>query len=315
MDEKTGGGGHPQAYDTETGRYGPSTDGGGENNTPPTPPDVGRELLDFLDEYEDGKSDDELLAEDDELEEKLPEVETKVNNDALATVYNRSLQNRSFEEITNMTRTFKWDYCLNCYMCSVSCDIQLRGFDCMPYSHITRDAIRYYEQNNDVKTDFNGEFIFSEKQIDSEGNETIINRSSNPLFGGYNLESKWSSLTQNYERKITKYPLFETVYKNYTPDRTIVFKRKDLDEKSAQEFVSNIKDGERWLVQMGFHYTLLTRKDGVLYKLDRYSSDCYIYQEERFRHHLITVGGALTRVDNLEINTDTIKMFVGKVHY
>ena len=313
MDEKTGGGGHPQAYDTETGRYGPSTDGGGENNTPPTPPDLGRELMDFLDEYEGEKSDDELLAEDDELEEKLPEVETKVNNDALATVYNRSLQNRSFEEITGMTRNYKSNYFNNCYMCALSCEVQLRGFDCMPHDSISDNAMSYYERKHNVQKDDYGNYTFTRTRINPDGSSTLIEEHKNKyIYGGFDIEERWSPITSSYEFKATRYPLFETVYKNYNPDRTIVydgFNGGGLSEERAREVISNINEGERWMLFHMNHYTLLTRKNGTLYILDRYSARSREYEEWLLEKNLKRSFGTLTRVDDLEINTDTITMF------
>ena len=241
MDEKTGGGGHQQPYDTETGRYGSTTttNDGGENNAPPTPPDLGRELLDFLDNYENGKSDDELLAEDDELEEKLPEVETKVNNDALATVYNRSLQNRSFAEISQM-KNGSDHYFFNCYLCAVSCDVQLRGFDCAPYGRISREAMDYYKKKfGDEKLSGSGVHRnFTEITIDEQGNSRITCETRAFTYGGYDIKREWSPITSSYESKVTHYPLFEVVYKNYNPDRTIVFQPKDrMSRERAKEIV------------------------------------------------------------------------------
>ena len=84
-------------------------------------------------------------------------------------------------------------------------------------------------------------------------------------------------------------------------------------ESDWKQTLNNIKEGEYYSLFVGYHYTLLTKKDNKFHVLDGYHREVGEYSSEDLNSLIRGRDKAtLTRVDNLKINEETVEYYLDK---
>ena len=310
---KEGGGGHLQPYSTNDGRFGSNNNGGTSEptgNGAPAPSEQNESAIDFddifsfCDEYESGKTEEQLAEEDKMFEEEEDEIEK---------IYGRRTDNPSFETIVS-EGLGGFPY-LNCYINTMGCLLKIKGYDCKIRGRVSPKLADWYNKhianNNDLFKVSGGSrqfYIF-----DESGNIIKYNDRTEPVSGGFDLTKKSDG---SYE--INNYPLYEIFFKDYKPSMTKVYYKTEGEdfekiESDWKQTLNNIKEGEYYSLFVGYHYTLLTKKDNKFHVLDGYHRDVGEYSAEDLNSLIRGKDKAtLTRVDNLKINEETVEYYLDK---
>ena len=312
---KEGGGGHLQPYNTNDGRFGSNNNGGTSEptgNGAPAPSEPNENSIDFddifsfCDEYESGKTEEQLAEED-----KIFEIEEE-EEDKIEKIYGKRTDNPSFDTIVR--EGIGKDYhLLNCYINTLGCLLKIKGYDCEIRQRLSAKANIWYNDNiangNDLLKASGG---FRDFNIYDESGNIIKNGPRTmPLCGGFDLTQKPDG---SYEAK--NYPLYEIFFKDYKPSMTKVhlgFNGLRGETSDWEQTLNNIKEGECYSLFTHFHYRLLTKKDGKLYLLDGYSNSKEECDARDLAAIIVTQDkSTLTRVDNLKINEETVQYFLDK---
>ena len=335
---KEGGGGHLQPYNTNDGRFGSNNNGGTSEptgNGAPAPSEQNENSVDFddlfgfLDEYESGKTEEQLAEEDKMFGEQEPEVES------MEKIYGKRTDNPTVQDIVN-EGVAKGCNCYNNMLCG--------SFKMLGYNVAVKDLLEnqkiidYYKKHfpgihKDLYIDDKVAYIQPKtkfKIYDKNGEVIKTDKDDKELCGGFDV------IDDGKSGKIKHHPLYEMVFKGYDPSRTTTFGKYDLEEgpdsktKMKNKVIDSfkkIKEGELYSFFKGYHYSLIARKNGKLYFMDCYkhileeldegnlSSLAYSVARatEMFKNQpTAVVYSHLTRIDDLKPNEETIQFFLDK---
>lgn len=336
---KEGGGGHLQPYNTNDGRFGSNNNGGTSEptgNGAPAPSEPNENSVDFddlfgfLDEYESGKTEEQLAEEDKMFDEEEDEIEK---------IYGKRTENPSMETIVEEGRPRG----CNCYNNTLCGFFKMFGYDVEVKSLLeNQKIIDYYKKHfpgmhDDVSIDPSiktGDAYIQPKTKFKvyNGNGEVIKTADEEreLCGGFDV------IDDGKSGKIKHHPFYEMVFKDYDPSRTTTFGRHNYEEgpdsvtKMQQQLASSfekIKEGEVYSFFSVYHYSLITRKNGKLYHMDCYHHNLNEMNEKRMKAAAgyicmsleslkkdprNIVISHLTRIDDLKPNEETIQYFLDK---
>ena len=335
---KEGGGGHLQPYNTNDGRFGSNNNGGTSEptgNGAPAPSEPNENSIDFddifsfCDEYESGKTEEQLAEEDKMFDELEPEV------DSMEKIYGKRTDNPTIRDIVNEGFA-KGCNCYNNMLCG---SFKMLGYNVAVKGLLeNQKIIDYYKKHfpgmhDDLYINRDGAYIQPKttfKIYNKNGEVIKTDDRESELCGGFDV------IDDGKSGKIKHHPFYEMVFKDYNPSRTTTFGKYDLEEgpdnktKMKNKVIDSfkkIKEGELYSFFKVYHYTLVTRKNGKLYHMDCYKHILEELDEENLNRLAYSVARStelykkmptstvlshLTRIDDLKPNEETIQFFLDK---